>query len=186
MYTKTIYHESSTKRQFSEWLHPDMVGVIFPLGRWEDVIIDLSREIKETGIKLFSFELKKSLNFTNLRESYFQAVSNSSWAHAGLLVAAEIDEDEEFLQELQRLVNAFGIGIIKLEVDDPDTSRILFQPRERDTLDLETMNKLASLNPDFKKFLENVKIDFSSKRIHQTEYDTIVEIERLLRYNISG
>ncbi len=181
MYTKTIYHELSIKKQFSEWLHPDMVGVIFPLGRWEDVIIDLSKEMKETGMKLFSFELKKSLNFTNLRESYFQAVSNSSWAHAGYLVAAEIDEDEEFLQELQRLVNAFGIGIIKLEVEDPDTSRILFQPRERDTLDLETMNKLASINPDFKDFLKRITTNFTSKEIRVEKYDTIFEIEKLLR-----
>jgi len=180
IYTKTIYHESSTKKQFSEWLHPDMVGVSFPLGKWEDVIIDLSKEMKESGIKLFSFEIKKSLNFTNLRESYFQAVSNSSWAHSGFLVASEIDEDEEFLQELQRLVNAFGIGIIKLEVEDPDTSHILFQPRERETLDLETMNKLAILNPNFNEFLRRITTDFTSKEIREEKYDRIFEIEELL------
>jgi hypothetical protein len=33
--------------------------------------------------------MKKELNFSNLRESYFQAVSNSSWANEGYLVTAE-------------------------------------------------------------------------------------------------
>jgi hypothetical protein len=41
--------------------------------------------------------MKKNLNFTNLREYYFQAVSNSSWANEGYIVALDIDEDESFL-----------------------------------------------------------------------------------------
>lgn len=58
--------------------------------------------------------MKKTLNFTNLREYYFQAVSNSSWANEGYIVALDIDEDDSFLAELKRLNNAFGIGVIKL------------------------------------------------------------------------
>lgn len=36
-----------------------------------------------------------------------------------------------------------------------------------------TTNKLSEQNPDFKKFLQDVKIDFESKRVHRSEYDII-------------
>ena len=62
--------------------------------------------------------MKKTLNFTNLREYYFQAVSNSSWANEGYSVALDIDEDDSFLAELKRLNNAFGIGVIKLNAEN--------------------------------------------------------------------
>ena len=35
------------------------------------------------------------------------------------------------------------------------------------------MNKLCEENEDFKKFIQDVKIDFESKRIHKSEYDII-------------
>ncbi len=62
--------------------------------------------------------MKKTLNFTNLREYYFQAVSNSSWANEGYIVALDIDEDDSFFAELKRLNNAFGIGVIKLNAEN--------------------------------------------------------------------
>ena len=180
IYTKTIFHELSNKKQHAEWLHPDMVGVYFAFERWEDDIVYFSKDLGNPNIKFFSFEIKKVLNFSNIREAYFQAVSNSSWANAGFLVAAEIDSDEDFQQELQRLVNAFGIGIIELDIADPDASRILYQPKEKDILDLETMNKLTSINYDFKDFLRRVKTDSTSKEARREKYDKIFEIEDLL------
>jgi len=35
------------------------------------------------------------------------------------------------------------------------------------------INKLCDQNPDFGKFIEDVRIDFDSKRIHRSEYDSI-------------
>ena len=37
-----------------------------------------------SSVKIFSFELKKDLNFANLRQYYFQAVSNLSLANGGV------------------------------------------------------------------------------------------------------
>jgi len=48
----------------------------------------------------------------------FQAVSNSSWANFGYLVAAEIGGTDT-LKELRMLFAARGIGFIKLDVDNP-------------------------------------------------------------------
>jgi hypothetical protein len=184
IYTKTIYHEESNKKQFSQWLHPDIVGVYFPLEEWENEILDIAKEIGSVGIKFFSYEIKKELNFSNLRESFFQAVSNSSWANEGYLVAANIETDEEFLNEIKRLNAAFGIGIIKLDIDDPDSSEVLYPAKEKESVDIETMNKIAQVNPNFKEFLKRIKSDLTSKEIRKEKYDKVFDIEELINKKI--
>ena len=175
IYTKTIYHERSQRSGYSEWIHPDMVGFYLPLEDWRPDVIEFNRLSDNNSLRLFSFEIKKSLSKANYREAYFQAVSNSSWAHEGYLVAAEILQDDEFLSELERLASSFGIGIIHLDPNDIDGSTILYPPRVRDALDWETINKLCEQNSDFEKFLQDVKIDFESKRIHRAEYDEVLK-----------
>lgn len=112
--TKTIYHEKSSKavKGRNQWLHPDMVGVYYPFVDYSKQVLNLFSVVGENPYKMFSFELKKEINYSNLREYYFQAVSNSSWAHEGYLVALKVEE--ELYEELRRLNNAFGIGIIRL------------------------------------------------------------------------
>ncbi|WNF34551.1 HTH domain-containing protein [Aeribacillus composti] len=78
VYTKTIYHEKSSKRTYSQWLHPDLVGINFPIGEWESEVLDFGLTLGSQLVKLYSFEVKKELTFANIREAYFQAVSNSS------------------------------------------------------------------------------------------------------------
>lgn len=173
IYTKTIFHEKSTKSNYNEWVHPDIVGFYLPLDDWQSDVIEFNRLSDNNSLRLFSFELKKSLTKGNYRESYFQAVSNSSWAHEGYLVAVEIMQNDEFLAELARLASSFGIGIIKLDPKDIDSSEILYPARFRETLDWEAINKLCEQNVDFKKFLQDVKIDFESKRVHRSEYDEV-------------
>lgn len=175
IYTKTIYHEKSTKSGYNEWVHPDIVGFYLPLDDWQPNVIEFNRLSDNDSLKLFSFELKKSLNKSNYREAYFQAVSNSSWAHEGWLAAPDILQDDDFLSELERLASSFGIGIIQLDLNDIDSSKILYPAKTRSSLDWETINKLCEQNRDFDKFLEDVKIDFESKRIHKTEYDDVIK-----------
>jgi hypothetical protein len=180
-YTKSIAHSKSPKKAFSEWLHPDMVGCDYsPLEDWSREVYELSLATGNITIRLLSFEIKRELNFGNLRESFFQTVSNSSWANEGYLVAAEISEENEFRNELSRLSTSFGIGIIKLNIEDPDSSEIVFPAKYRETLDWETINKLA-MNPDFKEFIDRVKIDLSSKKPHKSEYNKVPSIEELKR-----
>ena len=118
--------------------------------------------------------MKKEINRSNYREYFFQAVSNSSWANEGYLVAAKISDDDELMNELERLSSSFGIGLIKLDLDDIDSSSVIFHSNKKKELDWETMNKLCEINSDFKKFIQDVKIDFDSKRIHKSEYDEII------------
>lgn len=180
--TKTISHEKSKKMGYNEWVFPDIVGFFLPIEEWNNEIIELNRISDNNALKLYSFEMKRHLNRSNYRESYFQAVSNSSWAHEGYLVAANVKDDEDLLAELERLSQSFGIGIIELNLDDIDSSQILFAARSKKSLDWETMNKLSDANPDFNKFIQDVRIDLESKRIHLSKYDKIdSDIEKYIK-----
>ncbi len=181
IYTKTIYHQNSSKERYAQWLHPDMVGVYFPLDTWRPEVLEIAREVGTQVLRLYSYELKRELTFNNLREAFFQAVSNSSWAHQGYLVASVIAQDEDFIEELKRLSTSFGIGVIKLDVHNPDDSEILIPAKEREFLDINTINRLAEINSDFRKFLKGIKIDLSSKEIRKERYDPVLSSEELVR-----
>jgi len=183
--SKTIFHEKSIKKNYSEWLYPDIVGFYLPLEDWEPELIELGKLSDNNLIKLYSFELKKSLSKGNYREAFFQAVSNSSWAHEGYLVAADIKQDDDFLSELERLTLSFGIGIIHLDLNDFDSSSVVFPATPKSNIDWETMNKICSQNDGFRRFIQDVKIDYESKRIHKSEYDEIVgDPEQYIQENI--
>jgi len=179
-YTKTIKHQKSTKGEYAEWIHPDIVGCYFPINEWIPEVLELSSQIGNTSTKLYSFELKKELSFKNLRESFFQTVSNSSWANESYLVAAKIANEDDFLEELSRLATSFGIGIIEINISEPDSSRILFPARNKENLDWDTINKLADLNGDFKNFLKRIKNDIVNKDIVKEQYNKIIEKEKLI------
>lgn len=181
IYTKTIYHESSSKDRYAQWLHPDMVGVYFPLHKWKLEVLEIAREVGSLMVKLYSYEIKRELTFSNLREAFFQAVSNSSWAHQGYIVAAEIAHDEEFRDELERLSSSFGIGVIKLDIHNPDDSVILIPAREKEFVDINTMNRLAAINPDFRGFLKGIKNDLTSREIRKERYDRVLGSEALIQ-----
>lgn len=74
-FSKTLDHTKSSKKLFGEWVHPDMVACYFPIEEWKSEVYDLSLAMKDPPIRLMSFEIKRQLNFSNLRESFFQAVS---------------------------------------------------------------------------------------------------------------
>lgn len=97
-------------------------------------------------------------------------------------MAADILQDDDFLAELERLASSFGIGIIQLDPSDVDSSSILYPARTKDALDWDTINKLCSQNEDFARFIQDVKIDFGSKRIHRAEYEEVIpDIESYVR-----
>jgi hypothetical protein len=179
IYTKTIFHEKSLKGGYNEWVHPDMVGFYLPLDDWRPDVIEFNRLSDNNSLRLFSFELKKSLSKANYREAFFQALSNSSWAHEGYLAVVDIKQDDELMSELARLSSSFGIGIIQLDLEDIDSSQILFPCREKVLLDWETINKLSEQNIDFARFIQDVRIDFESKKIHRSEFDEVLKDIRI-------
>ncbi|WQZ09814.1 hypothetical protein KVK86_00460 [Helicobacter pylori] len=173
---KTIRHEKclKDKKGKCEWNYPDIVGVYFPYNKYfpyngyKEETLKFLHHTGQKRHKLFSFELKKELSFSNLKESYFQAVSNSTWANEGYLVAFNIDDD--VLNELRRLNQSFGIGVIKLE-SEISNSKILLPAKERE-IDIPTLNMLVEQSPkDFEPFMANI-----NKQIEKG-LDTAIEIE---------
>ncbi len=153
---KTIRHEECKKGKGGEcmWNYPDIVGVYFPYNEYKEETLKFLHHTGQEKHKLFSFELKKELSFSNLKESYFQAVSNSTWANEGYLVVFEEIEDK-VLGELRRLNQSFGIGVIKLE-SEISNSKILLPAKERE-IDIPTLNMLIEQSPkDFKPFMANI------------------------------
>jgi len=174
IFTKTIFHEKSYSRKDShhKWVHPDLIGIKF-LKLQNDVSQKfLKATNRGEAFKLFSYELKKEINSDyELKRYFFQAVSNSSWANYGYLVAFEISDSLN--DEMERLNQSFGIGIIELRAN-PYESKVLFAPKYRD-VDIKTIDKLCNINKDFEQFIEQTeKIIVADERYFsaiQKEFD---------------
>jgi hypothetical protein len=136
------------------WTHPDMVGIRF-LKLQNKTSQNFLKAINQIDtFKMSSYEIKKELNSdSELKKAFFQAVSNSSWANYGYLVAFEISDSLK--DEMERLNQSFGIGIIELKAN-PYQSRMLFQANYRE-LDFKTIDKLCKLNKEFEKFIEQTE-----------------------------
>jgi hypothetical protein len=182
---KTIFHENSikAKKGYNKWLHPDLVGVYFSFNdrirEYEKVIIDFQNDFSILATKLFSFELKVKIDIANLREYYFQAVSNSSWANEGYLVTLKIDE--EVIEEIRRLANSFGIGLIKLDAENVEEGQIIVPATYKKQLDIDAMDRLASENKDFADFLQSIIDDNKIKKVN-SKYDTVLDDNSFIKY----
>ena len=156
IYSKTIFHEQSqsSKDSAQKWIHPDMVGVSFLNLKTKASQSFLKATNSIDTIKLYSYEIKKEINSdSELKKYFFQAVSNSSWANYSYLVAFEISGD--LYQEMERLNQSFGIGIIELK-SNPFESKIHYSAKYKE-FDFKTIDKLCNINTDFEKFIEIVE-----------------------------
>lgn len=168
-YSKTIFHEQSNRNdEYQKWIHPDLVGIKFLKLQTNSSQNFLKSINRAETFKISSYEIKKEINTDyELKKHFFQAVSNSSWANYGYLVAFEINDNLN--EEMERLNQSFGIGIIKLK-SNPYESKILFQAKFKD-LDIKTIDKLSRINGDFEKFIEQIEklLTASEKYINATE-----------------
>lgn len=154
-FSKTIFHEQSNGKDSNQiWTHPDMVGIKF-LNLQTKVSQNFLKSINRVDtFKLSSYELKREITSdSELKKAYFQAVSNSSWANYGFLVAFEFSDS--LYEEMLRLNQSFGIGIIELNAN-PYQSKILFPATYRD-LDFKTIDKLCKINREFENFIEQTE-----------------------------
>ncbi|MDO5667354.1 MAG: HrgA protein [Alcaligenaceae bacterium] len=98
----------------NRWLHPDVVA-LEPLDKhWDPIVRDCVRHGNDSSIRLWSFEVKKQLTRCNVREFFFQTVSNSSWANFAYLVATGMNNDVE--TKLQMLSSLHAVDVLYLSV----------------------------------------------------------------------
>ncbi|PDW63400.1 HrgA protein [Helicobacter pylori] len=182
-YTKTIFHEESSKspKGMDRWLYPDMVGVRFLHAELSNEnLIAFSKKFDTLPVKLVSFELKKEISVHNCRECYFQAISNSSWANEGYLVGRHIDtHNPQLMDLLKRLHASFGIGVIDLRIDE-DKSAILLNAKYKEKIDYTVALELSAKNEKFSGFLKSV-VDYEPNHQHRykDEFDEVKKKEEL-------
>lgn len=173
VYSKRIDEKRSSNKRGpngNRWLYPDVVGMEDLGAEWHQEVRDCVNQYSDKRTKLWSFEAKLLINRSNVRECFFQAVSNSSWANFGYLVAAEI-EGQDTLKELRMLFAAHGIGLIRLDVDNPADSQVLIPARERDEIDWDMANRLATENRDFLEYVKLVKQFYQTGEARLADWD---------------
>ncbi len=182
-YTKTIFHEESSKspKGMDRWLYPDMVEVRFLHAELSNKnLIAFSKKFDILPVKLVSFELKKEISVHNCRECYFQAISNSSWANEGYLVGCHIDtHNPQLMDLLKRLHASFGIGVIDLRTNE-DKSAILLNAKYKEKIDYTVALELSEKNPKFSGFLKSV-VDYDPAHSYRykDEFDEVKKKEEL-------
>ena len=100
-------------------------------------------------------------------------MSNSSWANFGYLVVGDLDKDKNFISNLIRLNSGYGIGVIHLNINEPEKSEIIVSARERDAVDINFMNYLSNINEDFYNFIKISRTSINRKKVENNFYDII-------------
>lgn len=159
VYCKRIDERRSSnnlKSGSNQWLYPDLVGMEDLFSEWNADVRQLVDVTSQPKARLWSFEVKIKVNRANLRQVYFQAVSNSTWANFGYLVAAELSGDDT-MTELRMLHGLHGIGVVQIDPENPTESQIIIPARERSDVDWATCSRIAKENRDFRDYLTLVK-----------------------------
>lgn len=154
----------------NKWLYPDLVGMENLSGEWHQEIKDCVKQYADKKTKLWSFEVKILINRSNVREVFFQTVSNSSWANFGYLVSSEI-EGAETLKELRMLASLHGIGLIKLDAENPSESQIMIPAKERTDVDWNNANRLAEENADFLEYIKLIRQFYQTGDVRLKDWD---------------
>lgn len=159
LYSKRIDEKRSSNKRGpngNRWLYPDVVGMENLGSDWHQEVRSCVKQYADKWTKLWSFEVKLLINRSNVRECFFQAVSNSSWANYGYLVAEEF-EGQDTLKELRMLSAAHGIGLMKLDCENPAESQVLIPAKERPEIDWDTVNRVATENTDFLEYVKLIR-----------------------------
>ncbi len=173
LYCKRIDEKRSTNSRGSggnKWLHPDIVAMQPVDKDWQDVVKTCVKEGNGQNVRLWSFEVKKELNSSNVRESFFQAVSNSSWANEGYLVTTSI-VGSLVEPELRMLSALHGIGVIILNPQNPSESEMILPANARMEVDWQSVNRIIEENTDFKDYIELVSMYYQTNRIIESNWN---------------
>lgn len=157
---------------YNQWLHPDLVAMGEIKKQLGDNLLPNVKKCAEKmigiNVDLASFEVKKEITGSNVREVFFQTVSNSSWANHSYLVAASISDDA--LEQLQVLCRSHKIGLIKLDVYKPEKSIFIIECEDKE-VDWNAVNRIASINTHFERYITRVLQYISSKAIDIKAWD---------------
>lgn len=123
-----INHSAASKAPagFNKWKFPDVVLLDWEVGMTLDDagnqildkdLLKVKASLGEQPLRLTSVELKVSVDSQNFRESFFQCVSNSKWAHSSALVIAKAVTDNTLAEELRRLGTSYDVTVLSYSID---------------------------------------------------------------------
>ena len=177
IYSKRINEERSKNSRSggaNRWRHPDLVGMENISKDWDREIKDCVQQYSDKKSKLWSFKVKTPINLSNVRESYFQAVSNSSWANYGYLVGSN-SVNQETMKELRMLSSLHGIGYIQLDVNNYNDSQIVIPARERTDIDWNIANRITEENKDFLEYIRLIRQFYQTGDLREIDWDKGIE-----------
>ena len=172
LYCLRIDEKTSTNingKGANKWLHPDIVAMKALDQDWDSSVKDCMKQSSSQNVKLFSFEVKKELNTSNLRESFFQTVSNSSWANEGYLVASTIAKS--CYEELRVLSSLHGIGVILLNPNQIEESKTIFPAKHKFDVDWQSVNRIVNVNAHFKEYIDYVSVYYRTGKIFEKNWN---------------
>ncbi len=172
LYCLRIDEKTSTNingKGANKWLHPDIVAMKALDQDWDSSVKDCMKQSSSQNVKLFSFEVKKELNTSNLRESFFQTVSNSSWANEGYLVASTIAKN--CYEELRVLSSLHGIGVILLNPNQIEESKTIFPAKHKFDVDWQSVNRIVNVNAHFKEYIDYVSVYYRTGKIFEKNWN---------------
>lgn len=174
VYAKRIDEKKSSSRNGSggnRWLYPDLIGFEVLSETWSEQIKQLVQARSDRSSRLWSFEVKKLINRSNVREVFFQALSNSAWANLAYLVAAEIS-GKGTLEELRMLSSQHGVGVIQISVEQDTESSILIQAIEKSEIDWKAADRLSVENSDAQAVFEQVRVFHQAGVLNKAFWET--------------
>ena len=178
LFTKGIYSmridektSSNTKgRGGNKWLFPDIVGIQDSSKDWYDGVKKLSKNLISSEVfSMYSFEVKLRINRSNVREYFFQAVSNSSWANYPYIVASEIDDRAK--DELLMLAKSYSVGVILLDYKEVENTQILLYAPGQETPDWDIMSRIAEENKDFRRYVKAINDSVQLGEIRENDWN---------------
>lgn len=199
-----IEHTKAQRRLagINQWKFPDVILLRWAIGKVTDegYVLDqdaltVKTSLGEPSFALESIELKIALSLATLRESFFQCVSNSQWAHRSTLVVANSIDDKTLRDELERLGASYDVTVISFgltnevldglpgandirqmtaaDFENKVTAKIsltvISTGKERATLDWEHVNDLRSQSGDFRDLFEWIAYCLLQKKAHSID-----------------
>ena len=105
-----------------------------------------------------ALELRKRVFelLTSKPDTRFKARDIANW------ICETYPQEADTLHELRILYGMHGIGLIKLDRENPAESEILIPARERTEVEWAMCSRLANENPDFRAFVKKVRQFFQT------------------------
>lgn len=171
VYVKTVNGGSAKKPGLNNWLHPDMAG--FSLGGGDAEKLNGDAEFE--GIRLLSFEVKKKISKNNHRKEFFRAVAGGAWANEAYLITVDLLGGDSLIDDLGRLSERYGVGIILLDLEEFSASETLFPAKTGSHCDRELLEEMRAGNPVFNEFLEDAADDGKRGKVTPGKYDKVLK-----------